>query len=86
METDEFQRGQKKLLELASEKKTAFMCAEAVPWRCHRSLLADALTAKGHKVIQLMSPGHSKKHILNPAAVVRRGKVTYPDPQPELMD
>ncbi len=58
---------------------TAVMCAEAVPWRCHRQLLADALVADGHEVAHIVGPGPARPHVLNPAA--RPGPVgalTYP--------
>jgi len=62
MQTEDFERGLAELLEIAAKNKTAFMCAEAVPWRCHRSLVADALTARGHTVLQLYSPGRAQPH------------------------
>src|SRR4029077_5605701 len=55
MQTDEFARGLEELLSLGEKKRTAIMCAEAVPWRCHRSLVADALGARGMPVIEILS-------------------------------
>jgi len=55
---------------LASNQRTAIMCAEAVPWRCHRNLVADELTRRGHEVIHIIGPGSSQKHVLNPMARV----------------
>jgi uncharacterized protein (DUF488 family) len=54
------------------------MCAEAVPWRCHRSLIADALTALGIRVGDIMSKNRSMLHRLTSFARVRRGRITYP--------
>jgi uncharacterized protein (DUF488 family) len=54
------------------------MCAEALPWRCHRSLIADALVARGFEVLQLDSRGHAKPHTLTSFARVIDGKVAYP--------
>ena len=57
------------------------MCAEAVPWRCHRSLIADALVVRGHGVLHIMSPAKADPHELNPMAVVQGGRITYPGPE-----
>lgn len=57
METDEFKAGVERLLEVASEGRTAIMCAEAVWWRCHRRLVADYLKAAGHEVVHIMDAG-----------------------------
>jgi hypothetical protein len=54
------------------------MCAEAVPWRCHRSLIADVLVVRGFPVEHIMRPGVSKTHALHPLAVVDQGVVRYP--------
>jgi len=78
MQTPEFAEAIDQLLELAEEKPTAIMCAEAVPWRCHRSLIADALLARGYEVRDIMSATIAKPHTLNPMAKVRRGVVSYP--------
>jgi uncharacterized protein (DUF488 family) len=60
----------------------AIMCAEAVPWRCHRSLVADALTAKGDTVLHILAPGKAHPHALTPWARVEADRVTYPaDPR-----
>ena len=80
MLTDEFRAGLAKLLAAARLARTAVMCAEAVPWRCHRSLIADALTAQGVPVEDIFDAGHSRRHPLTPFARVRGGEVTYPDP------
>ena len=58
---------------------TAVMCAEALPWKCHRQLIADALVARGVEVVHLLGPGQRQTHMLHPAAVGRPdGVVTYP--------
>jgi uncharacterized protein (DUF488 family) len=63
---------------MATQKTTAIMCAEAVPWRCHRSLIADALVALGYQVRNILSVTNAKPHILNPMARVQGKQVTYP--------
>ena len=78
MQTDEFAKGIEKLIELATEKITAIMCAEAVPWRCHRSMVADALIVRGIKVIDLYSKTNAKSHSLSKLAKVDHWTVTYP--------
>jgi hypothetical protein len=70
-----------KLVQLAEQKPTAIMCAEAVPWRCHRSLIADALTVRGYEVRDIMSAANARPHALNPMARVHEQQVTYP-PEP----
>lgn len=60
----------------------AIMCAEAVPWRCHRSLVADALTARGDTVLHLMGPDKAQPHALTPFARVDGDRVTYPGEAP----
>jgi uncharacterized protein (DUF488 family) len=77
MQTPAFEKALERLIELAREKATAIMCAEAVPWRCHRSLIADALIARGYEVRDIMSTTSAKPHVLSPMAKVRRGQVTY---------
>lgn len=78
MQTPEFSAALEQLIELAAEKRTAIMCAEAVPWRCHRSLIADALSARGFQVRDIMSATSAKPHILSPMAKIRGRQVTYP--------
>ncbi len=78
MQTPLFHTALEKLISLALEKPTAIMCAEAVPWRCHRSLIADALTAHGHAVRDIMSVTSAKPHVLTPMARVHGQQVTYP--------
>jgi uncharacterized protein (DUF488 family) len=78
MQTDQFNEALETLIELAREKTTAIMCAESVPWRCHRSLVGDALLTRKFKVLDIMSKTSAKEHKLNPMAVVKAGKITYP--------
>lgn len=86
MGTDEFRRGLDELVALASQACTAVMCAEAVPWRCHRSLLADALVVRGIEVRHILSPHRAEPHHLTPFARVEGTRVTYPPEQPRLLE
>jgi uncharacterized protein (DUF488 family) len=78
MATEDFQQGIDRLLQLARAKRTVLMCAEAVPWRCHRSLIGDALLVHGVRVEDIMSAKVSRKHVLTPFAKVRGPEITYP--------
>lgn len=78
MQTSEFEAGLQRLMKLAGQKRSAIMCAEAVPWRCHRSLIADALTVRGMRVDDIMSLKRSQIHSLIPFARVRGLRITYP--------
>jgi uncharacterized protein (DUF488 family) len=78
MQTEPFQEALAQLQKLAEEKPTAIMCAEAVPWRCHRSLIADALIARGYEVRDIMSATNARPRALNPMAKVEGTTVTYP--------
>ncbi|MGH9775440.1 MAG: DUF488 family protein [Candidatus Acidiferrales bacterium] len=80
MQTEEFEAGLARLLELASGNRCAIMCAEAVPWRCHRSLIADALTARRVRVEHIMSKTRRDEHSLTPFASVRGRHINYPAP------
>ncbi|MGE5179664.1 MAG: DUF488 family protein [Bacteroidota bacterium] len=80
MQTDDFEEALAKLRDLAGEGTVAIMCAEAVPWRCHRSLIADALNARGAAVGHITSARRAAPHRLTPFARVKRGRVTYPAP------
>jgi uncharacterized protein (DUF488 family) len=79
MLTREFKEGLAELIELAKKERTVIMCAEAVPWRCHRSLIADALLVQGFKVIDIFSSTIDKFHHLTSFAYVYRKKITYPE-------
>lgn len=78
METAEFEKALGELLDLAHRERVVIMCAEAVPWRCHRSLIADALTARGVEVRHIIGPGRENIHRLAPYARVEGGRVAYP--------
>jgi uncharacterized protein (DUF488 family) len=77
MESEEFQEGISNLLELASEKRTAVMCAEALWWRCHRSLIADFLKASGVEVTHLIDAQHTETHPYTSAARIVNGRLSY---------
>jgi uncharacterized protein (DUF488 family) len=78
MQTPEFEEGLCQLRALARDGPVAVMCAEAVPWRCHRSLLADALLARGVLVEHITGRGRTRPHRLTPFARISGRKVTYP--------
>jgi uncharacterized protein (DUF488 family) len=78
MQTAEFRQNLDALIELSAAKPTAAMCAEAVPWRCHRSLLADALTARSVEVVEILSETKAQPHAMTPFACVEDGQVSYP--------
>lgn len=79
MLSDEFQAALHELTLVASKVRTAIMCAEAVPWRCHRRLIADALTAQGWTVRDIYSAGRDKVHKLTEFARVEAGALVYPE-------
>ncbi len=81
MQTPEFAAGLDRLLELASSRITCVMCAEAVPWRCHRSLVADAISVRGWRVLDIIGVGAPRPHELTPFAQVDGQRVTYPPPR-----
>lgn len=66
---------------LAGGKRTAVMCAEAVPWRCHRNLLADELLRRGVDVLHILGPGQTRPHALNSLARIENDRIVYPQPQ-----
>jgi uncharacterized protein (DUF488 family) len=78
MRTADFRQALDRLMEAGRRERLAIMCAEAVPWRCHRSLVADALTVRGVSVEHVMSAAKSQKHAMTPFARVRDGSITYP--------
>lgn len=78
MATPEFSEGLEALIKIASLRPTAIMCAEALPWRCHRSLIADALTKKGFAVLDIMSRTSATKHRVTPFLRVKKGQIIYP--------
>jgi uncharacterized protein (DUF488 family) len=81
MATEEFEKGLEELRAPVDAGPVAIMCAEAVPWRCHRSLVADALVARGAKVQHITGPKHASLHRMTPFAHVEGTRVTYPAEQ-----
>lgn len=78
MQTDAFKDAIQELITMAHQKTVVIMCAEAVPWRCHRSLIGDALLARGVEVEDIFSLTSVKPHTLTPWAVVHGANITYP--------
>ncbi len=85
MQTSGFESGLAELLEIAARGQTAIMCAEAVPWRCHRSLIADALTARKIRVEHIVGGGETIEHKLTKWARVDGWRVYYPLAQQRLI-
>jgi uncharacterized protein (DUF488 family) len=81
MQTAEFRQELTRVIELAREERLALMCAEAVPWRCHRSLIADALIVRGIAACEIVSPTRLQPHRLTPFARIDGLDITYP-PEP----
>ena len=80
MATPQFAEGLVALAEIASASPTAIMCAEAVPWRCHRSLIADAMILKGWEVRDILTTAPAAEHKLTQFLVAVNGQPTYPAP------
>lgn len=78
MQTDAFRQAVDELVSLSEKSRVAIMCAEAVPWRCHRSLVGDALTVRGIPVLDIMSEHKSVPHQLTKFAQVRGEEILYP--------
>jgi uncharacterized protein (DUF488 family) len=83
MQTPGFEAAIEELVALARDKQAVIMCAEAVPWRCHRSLVADALTVRGIDVAHIIGGAMPRPHRLTPWAKVEGTRITYPTPSPE---
>jgi uncharacterized protein (DUF488 family) len=81
MQTPEFRENMDDLIILAKSERIAIMCAEAVSWRCHRSLIADALLARGIEVREITSAIHTRAHTLTSWGKVNGTQVTYPAEQ-----
>jgi uncharacterized protein (DUF488 family) len=77
METEEFKKGVQELLELSEKARTAIMCAEALWWRCHRSLIADYLKASGHSVVHIVAAKKVEEHRFTSAASIVDGQLSY---------
>jgi uncharacterized protein (DUF488 family) len=88
MQTETFQRALDDLMDAARKQPTAIMCAEALPWRCHRSLISDALLVRGWQVLDIISEATPKEHKLTDFASVEGTRITYPSPteQPGLFE
>jgi uncharacterized protein (DUF488 family) len=83
MATPAFAEGLEELIVIARKQTTAIMCAEAVPWRCHRSLIADAMMVRGWEVLEIISAQPAKPHKFTPFLKVVDGRLTYPPEGPE---
>lgn len=77
MDTPDFGAGLERIMALGREKRSALLCAEALPWRCHRSLIADALMARGWEVFEILSAAEAKSRRLPAFARVERNRVIY---------
>ena len=80
MQTPDFEAGINELIRLARDRIVAIMCAEALPWRCHRSLIADALLVRGVKVEHIMTLKKLTEHSMTKWARVDGRQITYPEP------
>lgn len=78
MQTPDFEAGLQRLIKLAKQKRSALMCAEAVPWRCHRSLIADALVVRGIRIADIIGGKRSQVHVLTSFGRVQGNRITYP--------
>jgi len=78
MQTDSFKKNLEELIELATKRRSAIMCAESLPWRCHRWLIADALAVRGMAVLHVMGKNSVKPHELTPFARVNELQLSYP--------
>ena len=86
MQSAEFEAGLEEVMHLAARERCALMCAEAVPWRCHRSLVGDALLVRGLRVENIINSGRRQPHRLTPFAQVEGLVITYPPLQAEEVD
>jgi uncharacterized protein (DUF488 family) len=85
MQTTPFLEALEALIQLSRDKRVAIMCAEAVPWKCHRSLVADALNVRDVPAIEILSESSYRTHTLTPFALVRGLQITYPPKQATLL-
>ena len=85
MLTEEFRNALETLIQLSLQARTVIMCAEAVPWRCHRSLVSDALSVRDIPVIEILSDSSYRPHKLTPFAQVDGTRITYPSDQARLL-
>jgi uncharacterized protein (DUF488 family) len=85
MQTETFECALANLVAMSKTKRIAIMCAEAVPWRCHRSLVADALLVRDIEVVEILSENDWRLHSLTSFAAVNGTRITYPSLQAELL-
>jgi uncharacterized protein (DUF488 family) len=85
MQTAAFAHAVEALIQMGRHKRTAIMCAEAVPWQCHRSLVADALDVRGVQAVEILSETSYRAHKLTPFAEVHGTSIIYPPEQPDLL-
>ena len=83
MDTDDYRSARDRLMDTAGTRRTAVMCAEAVWWQCHRSLIADDFKAHGWQVVHLLAPGRSEPHPYTSAARIIDGRLDYSLPENE---
>jgi uncharacterized protein (DUF488 family) len=86
MDTDAFQKGIEQLQRLALERRIAYMCSEAVWWRCHRSLISDYLKSIGWTVMHIMADEKAQEHPYSSAARIAGGELSYRKESGELFD
>jgi uncharacterized protein (DUF488 family) len=86
LQTPAFERAIEELMREAKARRTTTMCAEAVPWRCHRSLISDALLVRGWEVLDIYDEKKATPHKLTKFAIVDGKRLTYPPEQPELFE
>ena len=85
MQTESFAAALQALVRMSHQGRLAIMCAEAVPWRCHRSLVADALNIRGIPVVEILSEEDYRMHQLTSFACVEGLQITYPPEQATLL-
>lgn len=85
MQTEEFSTGLDELIRICDQKRAAIMCAEAVPWHCHRSLVADALIVRDIPVVEILSDTEHRTHTLTPFARVEGTTIIYPPEHASLL-
>jgi uncharacterized protein (DUF488 family) len=85
MQTEAFREALETLIQLSRQKRVAIMCAEAVPWRCHRSLVSDALNVRNVPVVEILPEGNYRMHTLTPFAQVKGTDISYPPNQAALL-
>jgi len=85
MQTEQFESALERLIAMSRQQRLAIMCAEAVPWRCHRSLVADALNARAVPVVEILSESSYRTHKLTAFAQLEGTRITYPSAQAKLL-